>query len=276
MLDRVRRKVVVGFAGALIIGLMGGSALAQEKFKAVTTFTVIADMAKNVAGDAAIVESITKPGAEIHNYQPTPGDIMQGAGRATRFCGTASTSNSGSRNSSSNLERRSRASSSREGVEPMGIAEGPYTGKPNPHAWMSPSAALIYVDNIRNAFVEHDPANAEVYKANAEAYKAQDQRGDRADPGRACRHSRREALAGVQRGRVLLSGARFRPEGTLSLADQRRPAGHAAAGAQGDRRGARQQDHRSSSPKARSPPARPSRWRARPARTMAACSMSTR
>ena len=48
------------------------AACAQTKFKAVTTFTVIADMARNVAGDAAIVESITKPDAEIHNYQPTP------------------------------------------------------------------------------------------------------------------------------------------------------------------------------------------------------------
>jgi manganese/iron transport system substrate-binding protein len=54
----------------------------------------------------------------------------------------------------------------------MGISEGPYEGKPNPHAWMSPSAALIYVDNIRDAFVKYDPANAEAYKANAEAYKA--------------------------------------------------------------------------------------------------------
>ena len=55
----------------------------------------------------------------------------------------------------------------------MGIGEGPYTGKPNPHAWMSPTAALIYVDNIRDAFVKYDPANAETYKANAEAYKQQ-------------------------------------------------------------------------------------------------------
>ena len=52
----------------------------------------------------------------------------------------------------------------------MGIAEGPYTGKPNPHAWMSPQAALIYVENIRKAFVEHDPDNAETYNRNAAAY----------------------------------------------------------------------------------------------------------
>ena len=42
-----------------------------------TTFTVIADMAQNVAGDAADVVSITRPGAEIHGYQPTPQDLVR-------------------------------------------------------------------------------------------------------------------------------------------------------------------------------------------------------
>ena len=146
------------------------AASAEEKFKAVTTFTVIADMAKNVAGDAAIVESITKPGAEIHNYQPTPGDIQRAQGAKLilwnglnlelwfeKFFG--------------NLQDVPSATVS-DGVEPISIAEGPYSGKPNPHAWMSPTSALIYVDNIRDAFARHDPANADTYRANAEAYKA--------------------------------------------------------------------------------------------------------
>ena len=51
-------------------------ALAEDRMKVVTTFTVIADMARNVAGDAAEVVSITRPGAEIHGYQPTPRDIV--------------------------------------------------------------------------------------------------------------------------------------------------------------------------------------------------------
>ena len=50
---------------------------AKTKLKAITTFTVIADMARNVAGDVAVVESITKAGAEIHGYQPTPRDIIK-------------------------------------------------------------------------------------------------------------------------------------------------------------------------------------------------------
>jgi manganese/iron transport system substrate-binding protein len=131
---------------------------------------VIADIARNVAGDAAIVESITKPDAEIHDYQPTPGDIMKAQGAQLIFWNGL------------NLERWFEKFFQHlkdvpsvvvsEGVEPMGITEGPYSGKPNPHAWMSPSAGMIYVDNIRDAFVKHDPENAEIYKANAEAYKA--------------------------------------------------------------------------------------------------------
>jgi manganese/iron transport system substrate-binding protein len=155
---------------AMLIGLGLGGAAGQDKFKAVTTFTVIADMARNVAGDAAIVESITKPGAEIHNYQPTPGDILK-AQDADLVIWNGLNLELWFEKFFSNLSDVPEVVASK-GVEPMSIGEGPYTGKPNPHAWMSPDTALIYVDNIRDAFVEHDPANAATYKANAEAYKA--------------------------------------------------------------------------------------------------------
>jgi manganese/iron transport system substrate-binding protein len=146
----------------------GGPAVAQKKFKAVTTFTVIADIAQNVAGDEAIVESITKPNAEIHNYQPTPGDILR-AQDAQLILWNGLNLELWFERFFNNLSDVPSVVVS-EGVEPMGIAEGPYTGKPNPHAWMSPEAALIYVENIRKAFVEHDPENAEAYNRNAAAY----------------------------------------------------------------------------------------------------------
>ncbi|MBX5010511.1 metal ABC transporter substrate-binding protein [Rhizobium lentis] len=170
MLDKVRRSVLTGMMGAAFAAvLMVMPASAQEKFKVVTTFTVIADIAQNVAGDAAIVESITKPGAEIHNYQPTPGDIQRAQG-AKLILWNGLNLERWFEKFLQNLKDVPEVVVS-TGVEPMGIAEGPYEGKPNPHAWMSPAAALIYVDNIRDAFVKYDPANAETYKANAEAYK---------------------------------------------------------------------------------------------------------
>jgi len=163
------KRTLVAMAAAVLA--LSGTAMAAEKFKAVTTFTVIADMARNVAGDAAEVESITKPGAEIHNYQPTPGDLQRAQG-ADLILWNGLNLELWFEKFFRNLHDVPSVVVS-DGVEPIGITEGPYGGKPNPHAWMSPSAALVYVDNIRDAFVEHDPANADIYTANAEAYKAQ-------------------------------------------------------------------------------------------------------
>lgn len=162
-------RMILAATAAIAAFSLGPAAAAAEKFKAVTTFTVIADMAQNVAGDAAIVESITKPGAEIHNYQPTPRDILK-AHDAQLILWNGLNLELWFEKFFQNLDNIPGVVVS-EGVEPMGIAEGPYTGKPNPHAWMSPTAALIYVDNIRDAFVKYDPENAETYKANADAYK---------------------------------------------------------------------------------------------------------
>ncbi len=157
----------------MVVGLVAAAlsppSAAQDKFKVVTTFTVIADMARNVAGEAAIVESITRPGAEIHNYQPTPGDILR-AQDADLILWNGLNLEIWFERFFRNLRDVPGVVVS-DGVEPMSISEGPYTGRPNPHAWMSPTSALIYVDNIRDALMEHDPANAATYQANAEAYK---------------------------------------------------------------------------------------------------------
>lgn len=127
-------------------------------------------MAQNVAGDKAIVESITKPGAEIHDYEPTPLDIVKaqsadlvlknGMGLERwfeRFMG---------------MVKDVPSAELSEGIEPIGIGEGPYNGKPNPHSWMSPANAIKYVENIRKALVKADPANEATYNANAAAYSA--------------------------------------------------------------------------------------------------------
>ncbi|MFK7853419.1 MAG: metal ABC transporter substrate-binding protein [Granulosicoccus sp.] len=145
------------------------TSIAAEKLQVVTTFTILADMAKNVAGDAADVLSVTKPGAEIHNYQPTPKDIGRTRGADLILWNGL------------NLElwfekflsRLSGVDSAvlSDGVEPMSISSGPYDGKPNPHVWMSPSDALVYIDNIKKALAKADPDNASIYEKNASVYK---------------------------------------------------------------------------------------------------------
>ncbi len=140
----------------------------EEKKKVVTTFTILADIAQNVAGDKLEVESITRIGAEIHGYEPTPSDLTKAQDADLILY------------NGMNLERWFEQFYNNlgdvdsvlltEGIEPIPIAEGPYQDKPNPHAWMSPRNALIYVENIRQAFVAIDPDNADTYNANAAAY----------------------------------------------------------------------------------------------------------
>lgn len=172
---------------------------AKEKLNVVTTFTIIQDIAQNVAGDAAVVESITKPGAEIHDYQPTPRDIVKAQSADLILW------------NGMNLERwfsrffeniqNVPAVTVTEGITPLPIREGAYNGNPNPHAWMSPSNALIYIENIRQGLVKYDPDNAEVYNRNAKAY---------ADKVRAIDTPLRERLARIpeqQRWLVTSEGA---------------------------------------------------------------------
>ncbi|MFT5798904.1 MAG: manganese/iron transport system substrate-binding protein [Candidatus Azotimanducaceae bacterium] len=171
-MSKLTGKITLGFCSlALSAAFAMPSYAAEDKFKAVTTFTVIADMARNVAGDAAIVESVTKAGAEIHGYQPTPGDIIR-AQDADLILWNGLNLELWFEQFFSNLSDVPSATLT-DGIVPMDISGGEYQGKPNPHAWMSLASGLIYVDNIRDAFMEHDPENAAIYAANAETYKQQ-------------------------------------------------------------------------------------------------------
>ena len=133
--------------------------VAADKFKVVTTFTVIADMAQNVAGDAAEVVSVTRPGAEIHGYQPTPKDLVKAIG-ADLVLWNGLNLELWFEQFLANLGDKPSVTVS-DGIEPIAIASGAYEGKANPHAWIGSEAAMIYIDNIRDAFIEHDPDNAE-------------------------------------------------------------------------------------------------------------------
>ncbi|MEP2946934.1 MAG: metal ABC transporter substrate-binding protein [Lentilitoribacter sp.] len=144
------------------------SAASADTLKVVTTFTVFADMAKNVTKDRAEVVSITRPGAEIHNYQPTPGDIRRAQG-ADLILWNGLNLELWFEKFFENLSDVPGILLT-EGIEPMSIGEGPYNGKPNPHAWMSPENGVIYVQNMAKAFGEYDPENAEFYNTNAETY----------------------------------------------------------------------------------------------------------
>ncbi len=163
------RLIAVALLVALSFAAAGAARASSDRLKVVTTFTVIADMAQNVAGDAADVVSITKPGAEIHGYEPTPQDIVRAHGADLILWNGL------------NLERWFEQFVANlgdvpsvvltDGIDPIPVASGAYEGQSNPHAWMGVDNAMIYIDNIEKALSEQDPKNAAVYAANAKAYK---------------------------------------------------------------------------------------------------------
>ncbi|WP_371831934.1 metal ABC transporter substrate-binding protein [Rhodococcoides fascians] len=132
-----------------------------------TTFTVLADMAANVAGDHLRVESITKAGAEIHGYEPTPGDL-----RTAESADLILDNGLGLEAWFEKFVERVPAPHAvvSAHVEPVYIRDDAYAGKANPHAWMSPVVAETYITNIADAFVALDAVHAEEYRANAAAY----------------------------------------------------------------------------------------------------------
>jgi manganese transport system substrate-binding protein len=186
---------------SLSLAACGGDASGNggnDKKVVLTTFTVLADVARNVAGDKLAVESITKAGAEIHGYEPTPGDIRK-ASKADLILDNGLNLEAWFGQFVEGLDVPHAVVS--DGVQVMNIREDSYQGKPNPHAWMSPVNVQIYVDNMVKAFSKLDPDNAEVFRSNGDAYKAQLQ---------AVQDEMKTRLAGVpepQRALVTCEGA---------------------------------------------------------------------
>lgn len=163
-------KTIVLLAVVFFAGCSKPAGAGSGKKRVLTTFTILADMAREVAGDTLEVESITKPGAEIHGYEPTPQDIVK-AQKADLVLWNGLNLERWFEKFFGEVNRVPRAVVT-DGIEPMGISEGPYSGKPNPHAWMSPGNALKYVENIRKALVALEPSQAETINRNAAAYAA--------------------------------------------------------------------------------------------------------
>jgi manganese transport system substrate-binding protein len=172
----MKRNLLIGLGAMLVVVLLlnlGGETNSEpeeknDKLVALSTFTIIADMVGEVGGDKIESISLTKPGAEIHGYQPTPDDLVQASKADIMF------------ENGMNLElwtEKLRAAipnvpvvTVSEGVEVVTISEDAYEGKPNPHAWMSPEQGLVYVENIRRALVAADPVNEEYFNLRAASY----------------------------------------------------------------------------------------------------------
>jgi zinc/manganese transport system substrate-binding protein len=175
-----RRLLLCSVLASFIVGFMAGPACAQDKagrLKVVATFSILGDLARNVAGDRADVVTLVGSNSDIHVYTPTAADAQ--AVRNARLLIVNGLGLEGwlPRLIESSGSKASIVTASR-GVAPRRIDAGELlsrhheSGSPDPHAWQSVANVEIYVANIRDAMVAADPANADIYKANADGYLA--------------------------------------------------------------------------------------------------------
>ncbi len=167
------RKNIYFLSLVILISLISGSCRRisnknENKEVILASFTVLADIIKNIAKDDFIVRSITKPGVEVHGYKPTPSDLVK-ASRAFVFVDNGFGFELWAEKFVSNL--RVKRISVAEDLDPIFISEDFYKGKPNPHAWISPKRGMLYVDILVESLSELRPSKSEFFEENGKIYK---------------------------------------------------------------------------------------------------------
>lgn len=126
----------------------------------VATFYPLGDFARQVGGDKVEVRTLVPPGAEPHDYEPTPQDIVA-ASSADVFL------------MNGNVDawvERILPDLKRDGVRVMRVEDTMPQIAQDPHVWVDPVLAESIVKLIREAFKAADPADGAVFDANATAY----------------------------------------------------------------------------------------------------------
>jgi len=167
------RKNILFFSLLILLSLASGSCKRisnknESKEVILASFTVLADIISNVAKDDFIVKSITKPGVEVHGYQPTPSDLVN-ASSAFVFIDNGFGFELWAEKFVSNLKIKRITVA--EDLDPIFISEDFYKGKPNPHAWISPKRGTLYVDIIVKYLSEVRPTKREIFEENGKIYK---------------------------------------------------------------------------------------------------------
>ena len=167
------RKKTLFFIVVLLISLTSASCKRiskenQNKEVILTSFTVLADIIDNVVKDEFVVRSITKPGVEVHGYQPTPSDLVK-ASNAFVFVDNGFGFELWAEKFVSNLKVKRITIA--EDLNPIFISEDFYKGNPNPHAWISPKRGILYVDILVESLSELRPSKKEIFDEYGKIYK---------------------------------------------------------------------------------------------------------
>ena len=165
----------IAIAAILLAGLATPAA-AQEKLRIVATFSILADLVRNVGGDRTEVTSLVPPNGDAHVYSPSPADARTLSEARIVFTNGLGFEGWLARLVKSSATRADVVTVSK-GIAPLKMparghahGHGHSHGSGDPHAWQSVANVKIYVANIRDALIAKDSANRSVYETNAAAY----------------------------------------------------------------------------------------------------------
>jgi zinc/manganese transport system substrate-binding protein len=154
--------------GVALLAPAASASIAAEKLKAVASFSILADLVKQVGGDHVDVTAIVGPDGDAHVFQPSPQDA-----KAVAEANIVVINGLGLEGWMARLIQSSGTKApvvvASKGVERL-QGEGEAKGKADPHAWQSIGNAKIYLANIRDGLIAADPVDKADYEANAKAY----------------------------------------------------------------------------------------------------------
>jgi len=167
---RLTMRYILCFIAALIAFASPTPSMAAEKLKAVASFSILADLVKQVGGDQVEVTAIVGPDGDAHVFQPSPQDA-----KAVADAQLVVVNGLGLEGWMARLIQSSGTKApvvvASKGIKPL-QGEGEDKGKADPHAWQSIANAKIYVANIRDGLIAADPAGKADFDANAKTYLA--------------------------------------------------------------------------------------------------------
>jgi len=162
--------IVIALLTSCAPALRGNAA--NHKLKVVATFSILGDLARNVGGENIELTTLVEPGQDAHTYEPNSANA-----RALAEADVVLENGLGFETWLDNLYAASGSAARRVVVTadlaPRAATEGDETGETDPHAWHSVANAIVMTRNIRDAFMQADPVNADEYQAKAEQYLAE-------------------------------------------------------------------------------------------------------
>ena len=161
-----RRAMLAGVAG--LVPAMGQAA---APLRVVVTFSVLADLVRQIGGDRVAVTSLVGPNQDLHTFEPRPSDVQAIAAADVFIVNGLGIEGWTDRLAGAVKLKRPVVVATR-GITPRKMMEGGHA-ETDPHAWQDVANAIRYAGTIRDALIAADPDGAGAYRAAGEAYRAE-------------------------------------------------------------------------------------------------------